>query len=616
MFIISVAPLTKIPLPARQTLTYFYLAKLKRGSIVLVSLKNRELPGVVLSCEKLSPLKKFQLKKSADFMLKKIKKVLCQKPFLAHYQIKIAQEIARYYYEPLGLCLKLFIPSKILKDQSFKKFAIAKEFKPSKPRQSIEFLKYDFNKEILLKKIRENDAVTLFIASDLIAAQNWADYLKKYFEVVLIHSKFSPQKRLEAWQKSQALKSGVIIGTKTAFWQINASVRLIILQNASSDYHKAWDQHPRYDIRTLVKLINRQLGIKVILSDSAMSIDNYPNIQNNIIDLAPSEYVNLKSGQDFIEEKSIFSQVLIENLKAVVLKNNRAILYLNQKGYAKVILCASCAYVPKCQNCALALNLIKNKLICSSCAFTQEAPNVCEKCQSHRFIYFKLGTDFIEENIRRIFPGLKIFRFDLNYAPTFKDQVKIIKNFYLASPAVLIGTSLLFKITPDFYKKVALASVLNIDYDLFLPDYQAREKTFLNLLKLRAISDKLVIQSFQDKLEIFDYQKEYQIRKLLKYPPDYKIIKITIRASKGSVLSKAKMLFNFLKSAAGQLIKKFGLKDSDIIIQGPIRNFKKSAPEVYQIIAKFSQSAFQYKNQLLQLIPIKVDIDVEPKSLF
>lgn len=616
MRILSVAPLTKIPLPSPQALLYFHRNRLDVGSIVLITLKNRNVPGVVISCEALTSSKKMHLKKSAGFVLRKIQKTLCKKPFFNNWQIKIAKEIARHYYEPLGLCLSLFIHKQILKSLSFKNYTHNNDIKHHKAEVGVNYEKYDYNKESVLKKIQNNDGVTLFIASDIISAQNWHNYLKNYSKTILIHSKLSRKKGLDVWRSARELTRGIIIGTKTALWHINPRVKLIILHNVGSDYHKSWDQHPKYDARRVVNIINNELGANVILLDQKPCL-NFVKLKghNEKLTIAHCKFVSLKDGKSFINEKNIFSEILVQNLNKIIANNGRALLYLNKKGYAKVVLCRGCGFIPRCDKCQLSLNLINNDLACNVCGKSHNAFNICPRCEGHHFIYFSLGGDFIHKKIKETFPEIKVLKFDLHSAPTIKKQIEMVKEFYASSPSILIGTSLLFKITPDFYPKVDLAVALNIDNDLFFPEYDAAEKAHLNLLKLSAISNKLIIQSFQDTFEQFDLNEELYLRKTMKYPPFYKIVKITVPAKKTfDVSPRAKTLINFLADAAQRIIKSLNLTEVDIILLGPIRKIAKNGAS-YDIIIKFSHNAFQYKNKLLQLIPVKVDIDVEPKSI-
>jgi len=627
MFILSVAPITKIPLPASQVFSYFYKDNLNTGAVVSVVLNNRTVPAIVLSCEKLTPLKKMHLRKTSTFTLKKIKKVLCKRPFLSDFEIKLAQKIAKYYYEPLGITLKLFIPGQILKKQNFNKYCFQNEFHKNKQKNPIVFKEYDYNKEIVLNEIKNTKGVTLLLVPDLISLKNWSDFLAKEInQITIFHSKLSPNLSLKAWEKSRTQNQGLIIGTKLALWRINQYTQKIIILNCNSVFYKSWDQHPKYDSRQVVKIINEELGIKVILIDTALNVENYDLAKNKKIQISNAinqsktfngaKLINLLNKEKtFINEENIISEELLARLKNILTENKKAILYINKKGYAKIVLCSSCAFVPKCEKCGISLNLVNQNLVCSSCGATYKAFDICPKCQNYNFIYLKLGVDFIYKKLRLLFPEIKIFRFDLNNAPKLKDQLKILQDFYFQSCAILVGTSLLFKLSPDFYPKVDLAFALNFDYDLFFPQYNAFETTYLNLLKLKALSNQLMIQSFQEKITDFDYDQELKIRKLLKYPPFYKIVKITLNPSKkNDNLARAKMLINFLSEMAKMIVKKTNLSQDDIIIQGPILKLAKNK-QILNIILKFSQESFQYKNKLLQLIPIKVDIDVEPKSI-
>lgn len=639
MYILSVVPLTKISLPSSQFLTYFYRQDIAVGAIVQIVLKNRKVLAIVLKSEKLTPSKKQELKKIASFALKKINKVLTKNPVLYPFQIKWAKEIAKYYYEPLGTCLNLFLPKKILKKANFKDLEIKYDNEINVTQEKIYFKKYNYNLNSILTKIKKTNGVILFVTADLIALENWVKFFNnKISNINIIHSKLPPKIYLKTWLNIKKQTHGLIIGTKSALWSLNINTKLIIIDNCNSVYYQSWKQHPRYDTIQAVKILHQITKIKTILLDNVISLNNYYEIKEGKISflnklpekisLNPSLFINLKrhyNVNNHNNTQNIFNQKLIDILTKIIKNKQRAILYINKKGYAKIIFCRSCGFILKCPNCQISFNYYTIAtdnniqppfLLCQSCGKIEQPPDFCLKCKSYDFIYFQLGEDFIIKELQKKFQNIKIFKFDSDTAPKIKDQKKILNEFYSSSPAFLVGTSLISKIRPDFNIKADCAIALNIDYDLFFPNYFSQEKTLLSLIHLQNISNSLVVQSYQDKIEDLIFEKELATRKLLGYPPFYKIVKITILPKKTyNTLSQAKMLFNFLSDMTQKMIKHYKLNEKSLTIQGPIPSLLKEKI-IYLIIIKFSDLAFQYKNKLLQLIPIKVDIDVQPKNIF
>ncbi|OWK26985.1 MAG: hypothetical protein US76_02040 [Parcubacteria group bacterium GW2011_GWA2_38_13b] len=391
MQIIEVIPLTKIPLPNIQILTYFTnKVNVFWGSLVMAPLGNRKIPAIVINSRSLED-EKMNIRK-ADFQLSPIKEVLSAKPVISPEQLKLAMWMHEYYYESLGLVMKIILPNNIalnLKSQILnpkqiqnpKSPAFSAHLANSAGKQIPKLLQSDiknsieyFQKEI--EKTLEEKKQILILAPEI----NILDYLQKnitqYFNIgfpkpyIEVLTSKVPQKRsLEIWRKTAAGKIKIIFGTRKALFLPFRNLGLIILTEEHNPHYKSGNRHPKYHSHKTAAKLAELFNAKIIMQSETPSMEmkfqilnptsqitNKSEIQNSKYNLK-SKFQNLNSEIiDMREEMkaknySIFSRKLLEELKKSIEKKEKIILFINRRGEASAILCRDCGYIVKCGNC-------------------------------------------------------------------------------------------------------------------------------------------------------------------------------------------------------------------------------------------------------------------------
>jgi primosomal protein N' (replication factor Y) len=320
----------------------------------------------------------------------------------------------------------------------------------------------------------------------------------------------------------------------------------------------------------------------------------------------------------------IISKELLDRLNDVLSKGEQAIILLNRRGYSTTVSCHSCGYKVVCPNCDIPLTYHKktNTMKCHYCNYTTYKPDTCPECKSHDINCLGLGTEKLEEEIKRLIPTSKVIRMDVDTTSTKGSHKRIFEAFKNHEYDILVGTQMISK-GLDF-ANVTLVGVVNGDASLNIPDFRSSERTFslLNQVAGRAgRGDKkgsVIIQGFNlnhysiEKASVHDYvgfyEEEMKVRKVLKYPPYYNLSMITISGTDlNLVMSESDKIATYLRK---NII--------DAIILGPSSSImpKINNKYYYQITIKYKKSEKLIK--ALELIiqkyntnkNIRIDVDL------
>ncbi|HEB01423.1 MAG TPA: primosomal protein N', partial [Candidatus Portnoybacteria bacterium] len=514
MKIVEVIPATKIPLDRAQVYTYYTGLSLEKGSLVLVPLARRKVPGVVIQIKDLES-HKLEIKK-ADFKLKSIYKIISQSPVLTTEQLKLAQWLARYAYVSLGLIIKTILPK------------IPKRAKP--------------DQELFKEK---NEQQTIILVPEISLIPQAVKKYAKSQEITVYHRELGLTKYYQAWQKIISGRAKIIIGPRSAIFAPVKNLEKIIITQEHDPSYKSSEQAPRYDARKVAQKLAQLTRAKLILESPTPSIETYYQASQNKYQLKVSS-LSFPSRLSIVDMKeeiakgnySIFSYLCQEAIEKVLRKKQKAILFINRRGTATFIICRDCGYVVKCPLCEVPLvyhilsySQKKDKLICHHCNHHQEAPTLCPKCQSHRIKYFGTGTQRVETEVKKLFPSAKVVRLDSDLPE--KIQTKVIQTWLSQQADVLVGTQMIARI-PDL-PKISLVGVITADTILHLPDFKASERTFQMISQIVSLGNEAIIQTYNPESSTFQaiakreaksfYQKEIQARKALAYPPFSQLVK-------------------------------------------------------------------------------------------
>lgn len=423
--------------------------------------------------------------------------------------------------------------------------------------------------EIYTRLIREQlDAgkQVLYLLPEIALTTQLIGRLRKHFgEAVLIyHSRFNEQERVEVWREVHKKQPVVVIGARSAIFLPFHELGLVIVDEEHDPSFKQVDPAPRYNARESAIWLARSHGAKSLLGSATPSVESYFNAKHQLYGLTElhERYGGAVLPQITVTDireatkrkmmKSHFSPVLIEKMDAVLKNGEQVILFQNRRGFAPSIECQSCGHAPHCIRCDVSLTYHKysNQMKCHICGYGTSVPSQCEACGMTDLKLKGFGTEKIEEDIALLFPEAKIARMDLDTTRGKFSLQNIINDFETGKTNILVGTQMVTK-GLDF-GNVALVGILSADQILNYPDFRAHERAFQLMAQVsgragrREKKGEVVIQTFNPQHFIIQcvvnndfhsmYHTELADRMQFHYPPFHRIIRITVRGKDGTLV--------------------------------------------------------------------------------
>ncbi|MDD6289308.1 MAG: primosomal protein N' [Eggerthellales bacterium] len=380
--------------------------------------------------------------------------------------------------------------------------------------------------------------------------------------VAVLHSRMSQGERFDQWDFIRSGQARVVVGARSALFSPLANVGLIVIDEEHEGSYKQ-DSAPRYVARDVALWMARRNGSALVLGSATPSIESLhacktdprwtrvelpqrangsPLPRIDVVDMA----AEFGSGR-----RSMFSVELEKALREELSAGHKAVLLLNQRGFAKFLLCRDCGFVPECPQCSTSLTYHErgNFIICHHCGHTRPAPPVCPECSSPYLKKFGAGTQRVEDELAALvstFPGpagaAQIIRMDADTTSAKGSHQRLLEQFGRADAAVLLGTQMIAK-GLDF-KDVTLVGVINADTQLHLPDYRAAERTFdlIEQVAGRAgraeLPGRVIVQTYEAAnpairaAATYDRDlflgQELPKRRLLGYPPYVRLANVLV----------------------------------------------------------------------------------------
>lgn len=660
MHIIEAIPAVTIPRQHPQILTYFSNEPLSRGSIALISLRNRSVPAVVLSSKDVDT-GKIELKK-ASFTIKKITATTSKESILSQKDFEFLKWFADYYFLPLGLAIKTIIPDKILKaKRPIKELSAFENQSQSIGKAQKILCTYNKNNrfDLYIKEIKQtiaNKKQSLIIFPDYINADFFKNLIDDYFpekQISFFSSAQTQRQYFDEWLKIATGQSQIAIGTRSAVFLKFKDLGFIAVDEEEDQNLKSWDSKPYYNARECALKLADIYGAKIILSSQTPSIETYHKIESKISNKKTTKNIQNNLTVDMRDELRKGNEIISEDLELELEKishNNgqasrqslgqslqqssgQAIIFINRRGLATFIFCQECGFVVKCPNCDAPMVFhkeIKNvqqQLVCHYCNLFKKGPDLCPKCGGLKIKYSGIGSQKAEEAIKNLFPNLNIKRIDSETIPTSKELESALLDFKNKKIDILIGTQMMLnKIQLD----ADLVAILSIDTILNLPEFRADERIFqiVNQVKefKKAEKTPLILQTFKPDQEIFKtalasdmdalYENELDTRKALGYPPFTQLIKLTFKhIDPKTAFSTAQKIVENLERQFNQMYK--SAPDKKFSILGPSAGFipRIKNKYIYNIVIKTNLDVKE-RNLILSIITtIDWNIDVDPVSL-
>lgn len=442
--------------------------------------------------------------------------------------------------------------------------------------------------ELYIKLIQQNmerGKQSLFLVPEIGLTTQLIARLKKAFgkQAGIYHSRFNDGERVEIWNKTLQSQYKVVIGARSAVLLPFQNLGLIIVDEEHDQSYKQFDPAPRYLARDVAIVLAQLHGAKVLLGSATPSFESFFHAKTGkyaLVELA-ERFGKVSLPQIVIADekeaakKKQMQAMLTPELHAAISQalavKQQVILFQNRRGYAPYMQCSKCSWILKCKNCDVSLTYHKglNFMNCHYCGMSKPIPSVCADCGSEAISTRGFGTEKVVEELAKLFPEANMARMDLDSTRSKFAYQRIIADFEEHRTDILIGTQMISK-GLDF-ERVSVVGILSADQLINYPDYRAYERAYQVLTQVsgragrRSMQGLVVIQSQQPDHPVLEMVKAHHFtelfnqtlveRKLFRYPPYYRVLKIVLKHRLKETLSPAaKCLADRLRSRLGILV--------------------------------------------------------------
>ena len=421
----------------------------------------------------------------------------------------------------------------------------------------------------LIQQALERKEQVLYLLPEIALTVQMMQRLQRVFgnRLGIYHSKYSDAERVEIWKKQLSKNPyDVILGARSAVFLPFQKLGLVIVDEEHETSYKQQDPAPRYHARSaaimLAKMSNENAHsslnpCKVLLGTATPSLESYHNAKTGkyglvelkeryqgielpeiqVVDIADLQHRKMMAGP--------FSPLLLNKVREALERGEQAILFQNRRGFAPMIECKQCGWVPHCQHCDVSLTYHRqmNQLTCHYCGYTYRVPTECPCCGSTELHTRGFGTEKIEEQVREVFPEAHVARMDLDTTRTRNAYERIIMDFGAGRTNILIGTQMISK-GLDF-DKVSVVGILNADSMLNYPDFRAYEHAFMMMAQVSGRAGRkgkrglVILQTKSKEVPVIqqvvrnDYLALYKDliaeRQAFHYPPYYHLVYVYLK---------------------------------------------------------------------------------------
>ena len=370
--------------------------------------------------------------------------------------------------------------------------------------------------------------------------------------VAILHSGLSQGERFDEWKRLKKGDAKIAIGARSAIFAPLENVGVIIIDEEHDSSYIS-DSNPRFDTKTVAEYRAAYNRCPLVLGSATPDIETYKKATEgeyklikmpdrvsgatlpkiDVVDMSEE----LRRGND-----SIFSKELVDGLKQTLCRGEKAMIYINRRGFSSFVMCRDCGYIPKCTDCDVSLTYHKfeNRLKCHYCGKAFIMPDKCPKCNSTKIRHGRTGTQKVKEEVERLVEGAKVIIMDNDTTSKKGSHFEILDKFAKGEANVLVGTQMIAK-GHDF-PDVTFVGILDADFSLFFDDYRSSERTFQLVTQVAGRAGradktgKVVLQTYTPHHYVFRYaqsydydgfyQKEVNARQVTKFPPFSVIVRV------------------------------------------------------------------------------------------
>lgn len=438
----------------------------------------------------------------------------------------------------------------------------------------------------LIQQALDNRQQVLYLLPEIALTVQICQRLQRVFgnRLGIYHSKYSDAERVEIWKKQlSANPYDVILGARSAVFLPFSRLGLVVIDEEHETSFKQQDPMPRYHARSVAIMQAHLCGAKTLLGTATPSAETYHNAitgkyglvtldrRYKDIQLPEIQVVDIKDMQRRKMMNGPFSPQLVRSVKDVLDSGGQAILFQNRRGFAPMMECKVCGWVPRCTNCDVSLTYHKsmNQLTCHYCGYTYKLPEACPCCGNTDLKGRGYGTEKIEDKVMEVFPEARVARMDLDTTRTRSAYERIISDFSAGNTNLLIGTQMVSK-GLDF-GGVGVVGILNADSMLNYPDFRAYEHAFSMMSQVAGRAGRkgrrglVILQTKSPELPVIGqvvrndtaafYADLFEERRLFRYPPFSSIICVFLcHRDEGRVSTAAHELGGRLRNILGNRV--------------------------------------------------------------
>lgn len=435
---------------------------------------------------------------------------------------------------------------------------------------------------LIEEAIRQGKQV-LYLLPEIALTTQITERLQRVFgdRLGVYHSKFPDAERVEIWQKQLTEKGyDIILGVRSSVFLPFRNLGLVIVDEEHENTYKQQDPAPRYHARNAAIVLAAMYGAKTLLGTATPSIETWSNAASGKYGLVELKErykeiqlpeiipVDIQELQRKKRMNGPFSPLLLQYVHEALERKEQVILFQNRRGFAPMIECHTCGWVPKCKNCDVSLTYHKglNQLTCHYCGYTQQLPRTCPACEGADLRNRGFGTEKIEDDIKALYPEASVARMDLDTTRTRTAYERIIADFEQGKTDILIGTQMVSK-GLDF-DHVSVVGILNADTMLNYPDFRSYERAFQLMaqvagragrknkrgrviLQTKNIDHPIITQVIHND---FEQMVDAQLaeRQIFHYPPYYRLVYVYLKNRNEQLLDL------MAQTMAGKLRSVFG----------------------------------------------------------
>ena len=412
--------------------------------------------------------------------------------------------------------------------------------------------------ELIDKTISNGKSAIMLVPEISLTPQMLTQLRKRFGEnAAILHSGLSAGERFDEWWRIRTGEAKIVIGARSAIFAPVENLGLIVIDEEHDGSYQS-ESSPRYSTIDVALFRAKYNGAKLVLGSATPAVDSYLKAINgeyNLVTLEkrinqkPLPQVETIDMRKEIRAGNIspFSRALKYELEECLKKGNQAIIFLNQRGYSRSVICTECGHVQKCSSCDVSLTYHKedNSLLCHYCGAKYKMIEACTECGSVRLRYGGTGTERVVLELNKLFPNARILRMDRDTTQTKEGHFKILSEFAEKKADILVGTQMVAK-GHDF-PSVTLVGILDADMSLHFSDFRSGERTFQLLTQVSGRSGradeagKVILQTYSPENPVlirainYDYkgffEQEISIRKATNFPPFTNIVRVLISSS-------------------------------------------------------------------------------------